>query len=91
MIIGSDQYTTHRYGSGNFFHTALPVQVSNLNIEINYPYLGIEIYGSGYFHFIELADVNNPNDSVVGRTDVKPPIKTVVQFPIIAELIIVNR
>jgi hypothetical protein len=91
MIVGSDQYTTHRYGSGNYFHTAMPVQVSNLNIEINHAFLGVEIYGPGYFHFIEIQDVTNPDDSVVGQIDTRPPIKTVVQFPIIAELIITNR
>lgn len=93
MIFGSDLYTTYRSGTGNYQHTSLPLQLSNMNIEINYPYLGVEVYGAGYYHHIywETIGVENPDLTIKGLPNTVVIPRTIVQFPIICELIIVQR
>lgn len=91
MIFGSDQYTTYRNGTGNFSHTSLPLQLSNMNIEINYPYLGVEVYGAGYYHYLYWSEIQNPDESVRNMYFPAPTPRTIVQFPLICELIIVQR
>lgn len=91
MIFGSDMFTTNRQGASNWSHTALPLQLSNMNIEIPYPYLGIEVYGGGYYHYVYWEEVQNASQTIKGINPTAPVPRTIVQFPIIAELIIVQR
>jgi len=91
MIFGSDQNTTYRSGTGNFSHTALPLQLSNMNIEIPYNYVGVEVYGAGYYHYLYWQDLFEAEDTIKGLPVTAPTPRTLVQFPIICELIIVQR
>ena len=91
MVFGSDLYTTNRSGTGNFSHTSLPLQLSNMNIEINYPYLGVEVYGAGYYHHIYWETLTNADETIRGLPVTTVTPRTIVQFPIICELIIVQR
>lgn len=93
MIFGSDKNTTYRSGTGNFSHTSLPIQLSNMNIEINYPYVGVEVYGAGYYHHLYWEDIGleNPDLTIKGLPITVGVPRTIVQFPIICELILVQR
>lgn len=91
MVFGSDQLTTYRNGTGNWSHSALPLQLSNMNIEINYPYLGVEVYGAGYYHYLYWEELLNADDTIKGLPNSVVVPRTVVQFPLICELIIVQR
>jgi hypothetical protein len=92
MIFGSDMFTTYRNGTGDWTHTSLPLQLSNMNIQVNYPYIGCEIYGAGYYQYLYWGE--NPSqadNSIKGITTTAITPRTITQFPIIAELILVQR
>lgn len=91
MIFGSDMLNTYRSGVGSWSHTSLPLQLSNMNIEINYPYLGVEIYGAGYYQYLYYGEINTADESIKGITLTTQTPRTIVQFPIITELILINR
>lgn len=91
MVFGSDMFTTNRQGASSWSHTSLPMQLSNMNIEINYPYLGIEIYGAGYYQYLYWGESNEADTSIKGITTTASVPRTLAQFPIICELIIVQR
>jgi hypothetical protein len=91
MVFGSDQNTTYRNGTGNWSHTALPLQLSNMNIEINYPYLGVEVYGAGYNHYLYWNIPSGQDQTIKGLPLTVVVPRTIVQFPIICELIVVQR
>jgi hypothetical protein len=91
MVFGSDMFTTNRQGASNWSHTSLPLQLSNMNIEINYPYLGVEVYGAGYYHYVYWEELDNANQSIKGLPVTAVVPRTLVQFPIICELIVVQR
>lgn len=91
MVFGSDMFTTYRQGASNWSHTSLPLQLSNMNIEINYPYLGIEVYGAGYYHYLYFEELSNAYETIKGLPVTTVIPRTLVQFPIITELILVQR
>jgi len=91
MIFGSDLFTTNRQGASDWAHTPLPLQLSNMNIEINYPYLGIEVYGAGYYQYLYWAESVEADTSIRGISTTAVVPRTLAQFPIICELIIVQR
>jgi len=62
-----------------------------MNIEINYPYLGVEVYGAGYYHYVYWEELGNANQSIKGLPVTAVVPRTLVQFPIICELIVVQR
>lgn len=92
MIFGSDMFTTYRNATGDWTHTSLPLQLSNMNIEVNYPYIGVEVYGAGYYHYLYWGEsTTQADDSIKGVTTTAVTPRTIVQFPLITELILVQR
>jgi len=92
MIFGSDMLTTYRNGTGSWAHTSLPLQLSNMNIEVNYPYIGVEVYGAGYYQYLYWGENGAiADDSIKGLSTTAPTPRTIVQFPLITELILVQR
>jgi hypothetical protein len=92
MVFGSDMFTTNRQGASDWAHTSLPLQLSNMNIEINYPYLGVEVYGAGHYQYLYWSSNNVDGDSSIkGIQTVAPIPRTIAQYPIVCELIVVQR